>query len=80
MKAAAEFCKLEGYQAQDINYSNRVIKQSAARFDKDFEKLTKMSLPKNPFKDKACIQKNDPLRQALELKMSTAGSDFEMHD
>lgn len=80
MKAAAEFCGIKDFQGESLNYSNRVIFQSEKHFDKDYEKLTKMALPKNPFLNKKCIQKDNKVRQALELKMSTAGSDIGILD
>jgi DNA-directed RNA polymerase I subunit RPA1 len=55
LKAAAEFCGLKGYEPEPGNYSNRVVFQSEQRFDPDFDKLTKMALPKNPFNNKKCI-------------------------
>lgn len=55
MKAAAEFCKLDDYEAPDMNYSNRVIRQSKANHDPYYEKLSKMANPKNPFKGKNCV-------------------------
>ena len=45
LKAAAEFCGIKDYEPEDMNLSNRVIFQSKKNFDKDFERLTKMSLP-----------------------------------
>lgn len=39
-----------------------------------------MALPLNPFSNKKCIQKCDPLRLQLEKKMSTAGTDLQMLD
>lgn len=55
IKAAAEFCELKGIKIEDTNFSNRVVFQSKARHDKDFERLTKLALPKNPFENKNCI-------------------------
>mmetsp|Transcript_19249 Transcript_19249/g.32787 ORF Transcript_19249/g.32787 Transcript_19249/m.32787 type:complete len:862 (-) Transcript_19249:724-3309(-) len=80
MKAGAQFCGLEDYKAPQINYSNRVIHQTPERFDPEYERLSKLSMPGNPFKGKKCIQHNDVLREALEQKMSTAGADQEMMD
>ena len=39
-----------------------------------------MSLPKNPLKDKNCIQLDNAVRKALELKMQSAGPDLELLD
>lgn len=39
-----------------------------------------MSLPENPFKDKKCIQLDNVVRKALDLKMSSAGPDLELLD
>lgn len=80
LKAAAEFCGLKGYEPEPGNYSNRVVFQSEQKFDADFDKLTKMALPKNPFNNKKCIQHDNVVRQALETKMSTAGSDLGILD
>lgn len=55
VKAAAEFCGIKNYEPEPANYSNRVVFQSKERHDPDFEKLTKMALPKNPFQNKKCI-------------------------
>jgi len=80
IKAAAEFCELKGIKIEDTNFSNRVVFQSKARHDKDFERLTKIALPKNPFANKNCIQQDNKLRRALEKKMSSAGTDLGMLD
>ena len=80
VKAAAEFCGLKGYEPEPANYSNRVVFQSEKNHDKDFEKLTKMALPKNPFLNKKCVQHENEVRRKLEAKMSTAGTDLEMLD
>lgn len=63
-----------------MNLSNRVIFQSTANFDKDFDRLSKMSLPANPFHNKKCIQADNRVRIALEKKMSTAGTDLALID
>ena len=55
LKAAAEFCGIQNYQAEKMNLSNRVVFQSKKNFDKDFEELTKMALKPNPFQGKKCI-------------------------
>ena len=80
VKAAAEFCGIKNFEAEYANYSNRVVFQSKARHDKDFEELTKMALPKNPFLNKKGIQHDHEVRLALENKMSTAGTDLGIID
>ena len=60
--AAADFCGIKNHEPKDMNLSNRVVFQSKDKFDKDFDKLTKMALPKNPFLNKNCIQKENELR------------------
>ena len=76
LKAAAEFCGIQNYQAEKMNLSNRVVFQSKKNFDKDFEELTQMALKPNPFQGKKCIQLDNHLRRTLENKMSSAGVDL----
>lgn len=76
LKAAAEFCGIQSYEAEKMNLSNRVIYQSKKNFDKDFDELTKMALKPNPFEGKKCIQLDNDLRRTLERKMSSAGADL----
>ena len=76
VKAAAEFCGMRGFEPKEMNLSNRVVFQSKKRFDEDYQKLTDMAIPANPFEGKNCIQASHPVRQALEAKMSTAGTDL----
>lgn len=75
IKAAAEFCGLKGFEPEQINFSGRVIRQSKENFDEDYEKLSKMANPKDPFKDKKCVQLDHVVREGLDEKMSTAASD-----
>ena len=80
VKAAAEFCGMKDYKPEEMNLSNRVVHQTPKNFDKDFDRLTKMALPANPFGDKKCMQQDNELRIALEKKMSNAGTDLGMVD
>lgn len=57
IQAAAEFSGLDGFKAEQYNYSNRIVFQSDRKpRDKDIEKFNKMALPENPFEGKKCIQ------------------------
>ena len=56
MIAAAKFAEMPSYNIQKLNYSNRVVYQSAERQDKDITKFNEMILPQDPFSDaKKCI-------------------------
>lgn len=73
VEAAAEFCGLKNHQANQYNYSNRVVFQSGekAAIDKDVKKYTRMAIPENPFENKQCVQEDDPIRKRLEEKMNS---------
>ena len=50
IQAGAEFSGLKGYEAEKLNYSNRIVFQSNRRpKDREIEEFNKMAMPRNPF-------------------------------
>ena len=68
--SAAKFAEVSGYNIQQLNYSNRVVYQSKARFDPEIQKYTDMAVPEDPFNGKKkCMTLDDPIRVAIEQKI-----------
>lgn len=72
IEAAAKFCGIKDFKQEPINFTGRVVNQSKENFDKDFEKLTKMTKEGDK---KRFIGLDHPVRVKLEEKMQNAAAD-----